>query len=46
MKETMDHIKDIKSLPTMIMYGTKDKILETTAICEFKDKFKSNELYF
>ncbi|MCZ6903477.1 MAG: alpha/beta hydrolase, partial [Rickettsia endosymbiont of Ixodes persulcatus] len=29
MKETMDHIKDIKSLPAMIMYGTEDKAFKT-----------------
>ncbi|WP_145388051.1 alpha/beta fold hydrolase [Staphylococcus capitis] len=46
MKETMDHIKDIKPLPALIMYGTEDKILETDAIIELKDKIASNELYF
>lgn len=46
MKETMDHIKDIKPLPALIMYGTEDKILETDAITELKDKLASNELYF
>ncbi|AKL92190.1 Phospholipase YtpA [Staphylococcus capitis subsp. capitis] len=46
MKETMDHIKDIKPLPALIMYGTEDKILETDAIIELKDKLASNELYF
>lgn len=46
MKETMDHIKDIKQLPALIMYGTEDKILETDAIIELKDKLASNELYF
>lgn len=45
-KETMDHIKDIKQLPALIMYGTEDKILETDAIIELKDKLASNELYF
>ena len=45
MKETMDHIKDIKPLPALIMYGTEDKILETDAIIELKDKLAS-ELYF
>ena len=42
----MDHIKDIKPLPALIMYGTEDKILETDAIIELKDKLASNELYF
>lgn len=46
MKETMDHIRDIKPLPSLIMYGTEDKILETDAIIELKDKIASNELYF
>ena len=46
MKETMDHIKDIKQLPALIMYATEDKILETDAIIELKDKLASNELYF
>lgn len=46
MKETMDHIKDIKPLPALTMYGTEDKILETDAIIELKDKLASNELYF
>ncbi|MCC9116476.1 alpha/beta hydrolase [Staphylococcus capitis] len=46
MKETMDHIKDIKPLPALIMYGTEDKILESDAIIELKDKLASNELYF
>ncbi|MCC3754468.1 alpha/beta fold hydrolase [Staphylococcus capitis] len=46
MKETMDHIKDIKPLPALIMYGTEDKILETDAIIELKDKLASIELYF
>lgn len=46
MKETMDHIRDIKSISALIMYGTKDKILETQSINEMKDKLKSKEMYF
>ena len=36
MKETMDHIKDIKPLPSLIMYGTEDKIVDTDVIIELK----------
>lgn len=46
MKETMDHIRDIKPISALIMYGTKDKILETQSINEMKDKLKSKEMYF
>ncbi|EHJ07704.1 alpha/beta hydrolase [Staphylococcus simiae] len=46
MKETMNHIKDIQSLPTLLMYGTKDRIVETSAINELKDKYDTPELYF
>lgn len=46
MKETMDHIKDIKPLPSLIMYGTEDKIVDTDVIIELKDKLATNELYF
>ena len=45
MKETMDHIKDIKPLPSLIMYGTEDKIVDTDVIIELKDKLATNELY-
>lgn len=46
MKETMNHIKDIQSLPTLLMYGTKDRIVELSAINELKDKYETTELYF
>ena len=46
MKETMDHIRDIKPISALIMYGTNDKILETQSINEMKDKLKSKEMYF
>lgn len=46
MKETMEHIKDIKSLPTLIMFGTEDIISDISATKELKDKLATNELYY
>ncbi|MEB6611222.1 alpha/beta fold hydrolase [Staphylococcus pasteuri] len=46
MKETMEHIKDIKSLPTLIMFGTEDIISDISATKELKDKLANNELYY
>ncbi|CDR28259.1 alpha/beta fold hydrolase [Staphylococcus schweitzeri] len=46
MKDTMSHIHDIQPLPTLLMYGTKDLIVDTRAIDEFKVKYQTSELYF
>lgn len=46
MKETMEHIKDIKPLPTLIMTGSEDIISEINATETFKDKLVTNELYY
>lgn len=46
MKETMNHLHDIQDVPTLLMYGTKDSIVDTRAILEFKDKYHNSELYF
>lgn len=46
MKETSQHIKDIKPLPTLLMYGTEDKILETSSIDALKKQLNTDELYF
>ncbi len=46
MKDTMAHIHDIQPMPTLLMYGTKDLIVDTRAIDEFKEKYQTPELYF
>ena len=46
MKDTSQHIKDIKPLPTLLMYGTEDKILETSSIDILKQQFLADEFYF
>ena len=46
MKETMEHIKDINPLPTLIMTGSEDIISEINATEIFKDKLVTNELYY
>ena len=44
MKDTSQHIKDIKPLPTL--YGTEDKILETSSIDILKQQFLADEFLF
>ncbi|GEP78706.1 alpha/beta fold hydrolase [Staphylococcus carnosus] len=46
MKKTMEHLEDIQSIPMCLMYGKDDKIVETEAILEIKNRVKSDELYF
>ncbi len=41
MKDTMAHIHDIQPMPTLLMYGTKDLIVDTRAIDEFKRKISN-----
>ena len=40
MKDTIAHIHDIQPMPTLLMYGTKDLIVDTRAIDEFKENIK------
>lgn len=46
MKKTMEHLEDIQSIPMCLMFGKDDKVLETEAILEIKNRVKSDELYF
>lgn len=38
MKETVNHLKDVKSLPLLLMYGTEDKVADVTAMDLIKEK--------
>lgn len=46
MKETVEHLKDIKSLPLLLMLGTEDKIADIEVIREVKAKVATSELYY
>ncbi|MGZ2417904.1 lysophospholipase [Staphylococcus caledonicus] len=46
MKETSQHIKYIKPMPTLLMYGTEDKLLDVRAIANLKTQLATSELYF
>lgn len=46
MKDTVQHFKDIQSMPTLLMYGTEDKLLELRSFNELKNNLNSNEFYF
>ncbi|RIO62274.1 alpha/beta hydrolase [Staphylococcus haemolyticus] len=46
MKDTVQHFKDIQSMPTLLMYGTEDKLLELHSFNELKNNLNSNEFYF
>ncbi len=46
MKETLQHIQDIKPLPTLLMYGTEDKLLDLHSIIEVKHQLPTTEFYF
>ena len=46
MKETVEHLKDIKSLPLLLMLGTEDKIADIDVMREVKAKVTTPELYY
>lgn len=46
MKETVNHLKDVKSLPLLLMYGTEDKVADVAAMDLIKEKITTEELYF
>ncbi|WP_085060671.1 alpha/beta fold hydrolase [Staphylococcus haemolyticus] len=46
MKDTVQHSKDIQSMPTLLMYGTEDKLLELRSFNELKNNLSTNEFYF
>ncbi|MBN6755273.1 MULTISPECIES: alpha/beta fold hydrolase [Staphylococcus] len=46
MKETVNHLKDVKSLPLLLMYGTEDRVADISAMDLIKDKIMTEELYF
>lgn len=46
MKDTVLHFKDIQSMPTLLMYGTEDKLLELRSFNELKNNLNTNEFYF
>ncbi|OHP66219.1 MULTISPECIES: alpha/beta fold hydrolase [Staphylococcus] len=46
MKDTIQHFKDIQSMPTLLMYGTEDKLLELRSFNELKNNLNTNEFYF
>ena len=46
MKETVEHLKDIKSLPLLLMLGTEDKIADIEVMREVKAKVATSELYY
>lgn len=46
MKDTVQHFKDIQSMPTLLMYGTEDKLLELLSFNELKNNLNTNEFYF
>ena len=45
MKDTVQHFKDIQSMPTLLMYGTEDIIMELRSFNELKI-INTNEFYF
>ncbi|MCH4532537.1 alpha/beta hydrolase [Staphylococcus haemolyticus] len=46
MKDTVQHFKDIQSMPALLMYGTEDKLLELRSFNELKNNLNTNEFYF
>ncbi|MCH4375771.1 alpha/beta hydrolase [Staphylococcus haemolyticus] len=46
MKDTVQHFKDLQSMPTLLMYGTEDKLLELRSFNELKNNLNTNEFYF
>lgn len=46
MKDTVQHFKDIQSMPTLLMYGTEDKLSELRSFNELKNNLNTNEFYF
>ena len=46
MKDTVQHFKDIQSMPTLLMYGTEDKLLELRSFNELKNNLNTSEFYF
>lgn len=46
MKDTIQHFKDIQSMPALLMYGTEDKLLELRSFNELKNNLNTNEFYF
>ncbi|MCC3656959.1 alpha/beta hydrolase [Staphylococcus haemolyticus] len=46
MKDTVQHFKDIQSMPTLLMYGTEDKLLELRSFNELKNNLNTNEFNF
>ncbi|KGF25789.1 MULTISPECIES: alpha/beta fold hydrolase [Staphylococcus] len=46
MKDTVQHSKDIQSMPTLLMYGTEDKLLELRSFNELKNNLNTSEFYF
>ncbi|MCE0455207.1 alpha/beta hydrolase [Staphylococcus haemolyticus] len=46
MKDTIQHFKDIQSMPMLLMYGTEDKLLELRSFNELKNNLNTNEFYF
>lgn len=40
MKDTMAHIHDIQPMPTLLMYGTKDLIVDTRQLMSLKKNIK------
>ncbi|MGN5883980.1 MULTISPECIES: alpha/beta fold hydrolase [Staphylococcus] len=46
MKQTMEHLEDIQSIPMCLMYGTEDQIVDTETIIDIKKRVKTEELYF
>ena len=46
MKETVTHLKDIKPLPLLLMYGLEDKVSDISTMSLIKEKITTEELYF
>lgn len=46
MKETVQHLQDIKPMPTLVMTATEDKISDIKVTEMLKDKVKTHELYY
>lgn len=46
MKETLDYVGDVKSIPTLLMHGSEDAIVEPKAIIKLKENLKSDEFYY
>ncbi|MCE5059121.1 alpha/beta hydrolase, partial [Mammaliicoccus sciuri] len=46
MKATMENIHHISPIPTLLMLGTEDKIVDTESIRQIGKTINTNELYF